>query len=222
MGRRRDLQRRIRDRRRIELVARSSVARRSRPSTASPGTIRRGNLICQSLLTSFRGPVYPGPWPCKESTNTDSRFAPRDEATGRTSQSGRGVTRLEVLGKDQWIVSRNYEAPPAQDPPHQKTAHQGCARLSTQPRFFAEILDYRSAYITTKTNIEDQMKLSRCQWCPVTASIECMRACLQQRAAEHDPGRLFRRWAWLPPPPRTDIHCSDDDGRRMDARRNAP
>jgi hypothetical protein len=103
----------------------------------------------------------------------------------------------------------------------QKAAQQGCATLSSQPQFFTEILDFRRAIISTGTNIEDQMKFSRCQWCPITASIECMRACLQQRAADHNHQRLTRRWAWLPPP-RPDASDSEEDGHRIYARRVAP
>lgn len=71
------------------------------------------------------------------------------------------------------------------------------------------------------TNIEDQMKISRCQWCPVTASIECMRTCLQQNAGDLDRQRMFRRWAWLPPP-RAGVGDPDEDRRRLNNLRAAP
>ena len=93
--------------------------------------------------------------------------------------------------------------------------------LTATVQFFAKILDFRNTNISTRTNIEDQMKFSRCQWCPITASIECMRACLQQRAADHNHQRLTRRWAWLPPP-RPDASGSEEDDRRINTQRVAP
>ncbi len=61
------------------------------------------------------------------------------------------------------------------------------------------------------------MKISRCQSCPVTASIDCMRTCLQQHPSGLDRQLVLRRWVKLPPP-QVDALRPDEDGRRVHAR----